>query len=334
MVRSPNVVRSRQNCLGTHNQYSPQTGRRQSRSISWALAIPALLLFFAASAQASTFTVINTSDSGPGSLRQAISDANGNPGADTIAFNIPGSGVHTISPLTPLPTVTGPVTIDGYAQPGSSQNTLAVGDNAVLLVEISGALVSGSFTDGLDMFGGSSMIRGLVINHFPEFGINFVFGDPGGNVITGNFIGCDPGGTIALGNGTGGLYFNRSPNNTIGGTTPAARNVISGNGKPGSGNSSPGIEIDGDQNTMVAGNVIQGNHIGVTASGNAALGNLSEGILIDMVTQTTIGGSSAAARNVISGNTRNGVTLFIVTNSQVQGNYIGTDATGTVKIAN
>jgi len=143
-----------------------------------------MLLCLLASAQASTFTVINTSDSGAGSLRQAISDANGNSGADTIAFNIPGSGVHTISPLTPLPTVTGPVTIDGYTQPGSSQNTLAVGDNAVLLVEISGALVSGTFTDGLDMFGGSSTIRGLVINHFPEFGINFVFGDPGGNAIT------------------------------------------------------------------------------------------------------------------------------------------------------
>ena len=153
MVRSPNVLSSQQNCFGTHNKNSAKARRRQSRSIKWALAIPAMLLCLLASAQASTFTVINTSDSGAGSLRQAISDANGNSGADTIAFNIPGSGAHTISPLTPLPTVTGPVTIDGYTQPGSSQSTLAVGDNAVLLIEISGALVSGTFTDGLDMFG-------------------------------------------------------------------------------------------------------------------------------------------------------------------------------------
>src|SRR2546426_7048242 len=85
---------------------------------------------------ATTFTVTNTNDSGPGSLRQAILDANATAGADLIAFNIPGSVVQTISPMSALPNVTDTVTIDGYTQPGSSVNTLNVGDNALLLVEI------------------------------------------------------------------------------------------------------------------------------------------------------------------------------------------------------
>src|SRR5439155_20729254 len=85
------------------------------------------------------FTVTNTSDSGTGSLRQAITDAN-SMGGGTINFNIPGSGVHTISPLTVLPTITQTVTIDGYSQPGSSPNTNppAMGINAAILIELSG----------------------------------------------------------------------------------------------------------------------------------------------------------------------------------------------------
>ena len=82
---------------------------------------------------------MNTNDSGPGSLRQAIFNANANPGLDTIAFAIPGAGMHTISPTSPLPNITDPVVIDGYTQPGSSPNTLANGDNAVLLIELNGS---------------------------------------------------------------------------------------------------------------------------------------------------------------------------------------------------
>src|SRR2546430_2551126 len=67
---------------------------------------------------AGVLTVSNVNDTGPGSLRQAIDDANQNSGADTIVFNIPGGGVHTIAPLTPLPMITDPVVIDGTTQPG------------------------------------------------------------------------------------------------------------------------------------------------------------------------------------------------------------------------
>ena len=87
---------------------------------------------------AGTFTVTNTADSGAGSLRQAITDANALVGADTINFNIPGAGVHTISPASALPAITSPVTIDGYTQPGTVQNTSAAGFNGILLIELDG----------------------------------------------------------------------------------------------------------------------------------------------------------------------------------------------------
>src|SRR5262245_12811684 len=99
-----------------------------------------LALFLAAgSARSATFTVTTTADSGLGSLRQAILDANGNAGSDTIDFAIPGAGVHTISPASALPPITDPVLLDGYTQPGSSPNTLADGDDAVLLIELDGS---------------------------------------------------------------------------------------------------------------------------------------------------------------------------------------------------
>ena len=100
-----------------------------------------LVLASAEAAAGATFTVTNTADFGAGSLRQAILDANGAPGADTIAFNIAGAGVHTIVLATALPTVTDVVTVDGYTQPGSSPNTvpLAQGTNAVLNDRVSGA---------------------------------------------------------------------------------------------------------------------------------------------------------------------------------------------------
>src|SRR5215470_14040387 len=92
------------------------------------------VLLAAASLDGATFTVTNTDDSGQGSLRQAILDANATPGLDTIAFNIPGAGVHTITPVTSLDPILDPVLIDGYSQPGSSLNTDPSGTNAVLLI--------------------------------------------------------------------------------------------------------------------------------------------------------------------------------------------------------
>src|SRR5438105_1497635 len=144
------------------------------------------------------FTVTNSNDSGTGSLRQAITDAN-NMGGGAINFNIPGSGVQTISPLSVLPTITQTVTIDGYTQPGSSANTNppTMGLNAVLLIELNGQF-SGSNFGGLIVNAPNCTVRGLVINSFVGDRIRVC---TDGNVFEGNFIGTDPTGTMAFGNG-------------------------------------------------------------------------------------------------------------------------------------
>lgn len=81
----------------------------------WLAAGTALgLLLCAGFAQASTFSVNNTSDSGAGSLREAIVAANANSGPDTIQFNIPGPGVKMIQLASALPPITDPVNINGY----------------------------------------------------------------------------------------------------------------------------------------------------------------------------------------------------------------------------
>ena len=105
-------------------------------------AIASALVCLAVGAHAATFTVSNTDDGGTGSLRWAILSANSAPGPDTIAFSIPpfDGTVKSIVPTTVLPVITGPVTIDGYTQTGSSPNTLSFdqGDDAVLLIEVAG----------------------------------------------------------------------------------------------------------------------------------------------------------------------------------------------------
>src|SRR5216117_3333494 len=115
------------------------TTLRLSR-FSLTVCLTAASLLQAQSLFAATFTVTNTSDSGAGSLRQAILDANANPGADTITFNIPGAGVQTIAPASVFAPITDTVTIDGYTQPGSSPNSNGPGlpDNSVHLIELDG----------------------------------------------------------------------------------------------------------------------------------------------------------------------------------------------------
>jgi hypothetical protein len=270
-----------------------------------------------------TYPVTNTNDSGAGSLRQAIMDANGHGGPDNISFNIPGSGVRTITPATALPAITSPVTIDGYTQPGSSANTLASGDNAVILIELSGAVV-GTAGDGL-VFGTTapaSTVRGLAINNGWSAAI---LAQNLGLVVEGCFLGTDPTGTIAKGNGYGVLTAGAgSPGMRVGGTTPAARNLISGNGT--------GILIESGSIHVVLGNLI-----GTNASGTGALGNALDGIVLQ-ASSNTIGGMTTTARNVISANGRHGISLgggpAVAQNNAVQTNFIGTDVTGTQLLGN
>jgi hypothetical protein len=149
----------------------------------------ALLLIGTHPAHGSTLTVTNTNDDGEGSLRQAIEVANVASGADTIKFNIPGDGPHTIPPDSALPSITEPVIIDGYSQPGASPNTLAVGNDAVLKIELSGA----GAANGLEIEADNSTVKGLVISVWENgVEVHFTVGDPNegatGNRILSNSI--------------------------------------------------------------------------------------------------------------------------------------------------
>ena len=190
---------------------------------------------------AAMFVVTNTNDSGAGSLNQAILDANANPGADLITFNI-GSGAKTITPTTLLPTITDPVVIDGTTQPGFSGSPL---------IEITATNVPSFPNRGiLNITAGNTTVRSLVINHFRDFGIALV--TAGGNHVEGCYIGTDITGSLATGSTGNGITINDSPNNVIGGTTPHSGNVISGIGFH-------GISIFGFNGN---GNQILGNYIG------------------------------------------------------------------------
>ncbi|HEX5733161.1 MAG TPA: right-handed parallel beta-helix repeat-containing protein [Blastocatellia bacterium] len=243
---------------------------------------------------AETFVVTNTNDSGPGSLRQAILDANSNFDADVINFSI-GTGVQTISPLSPLPTITSRVIIDGTTQPGYAGKPI---------IEIDGS--QAGTRPGIQIFAGFSTIRGLVINRFNSTAI--LMTDTNGNTIEDNYIGTDVTGSIALGNaGTGVAVAIGTAFHVI------RRNVISGNG--------------GDGISLGVGlfNFVEDNFIGTDATGTLALGNTMHGIRASF--QTIM-----AFRNVISGNGQNGIqsgglNLF-------QGNFIGTDVSGTLPIGN
>ena len=290
------------------------------RLASLVLATIGLIFIFSDVAQASTFVVTNTNSSGAGSLAQAILDANGNPGPDVISFNISGSGVHTISPTNQLPPLTDPVTIDGYTQPGASPNTLAVGSDAKLLIELSGALANSVY--GLKLTGGNSTITGLIINRFNSRGIDIEL--KGGNVVAGNFIGTNASGTAAFPRPNNGIgIYVTTPNNTIGGLMPGDRNVVSGNGNASGGR---GIYLD---TSGATGNKVIGNYIGTTASGMLPIENANDGICLNDASSTIIGGLTAASRNVISGNGSYGISVNAGSNNQISGNFIGSRADGT-----
>ena len=255
------------------------------------------------------------------SLREAINASNAIPNTDTIAFHIPGAGPHTIQPTSALPTITDPVIIDGYTQPGASPNTNPVGQglNTVLKIEPDGTNAGGS---GLVINAGHTTVKGLVINRF--HGIGIVLDGIGGNVIEGNFIGTDVTGTFDLGNFGSGVFISAASDNMIGGTAAGAGNVISGNNVA-------GVSIVNGS----MGNTVQGNFIGTDVTGTLAVGNRFDGVEIENAPGNLIGGTTAGAGNLLSGN-HSGIYIggFGATGNLVLGNLIGTDAKGIGALGN
>jgi parallel beta-helix repeat protein len=264
---------------------------------------------------AMTFTVTNTDDAGPGSLRQALLDANTNVGqSDTILFAIPGTGPHTISLSSePLPTITDPVLVDAPDTGDCS--------GGAPTVRLDGALLEGGA--GLAVSTTGATIRGLAITRF--LGPGILLSGGGSNVIECSYLGLAPDGVTVAGN-TVGIRVINSSNNTVGGTSTAVRNVISGNTR--------GVEVLG-QVGPASGNLIQGNFIGTDASGALDRGNAQNGVHVIDAANNTVGGAPAA-RNVVSGNGGEGVRIdgALATGNLVQGNYIGTNAAGTGDVGN
>ena len=172
-----------------------------------------------------------------------------------------------------------------------------------------------------DTIGGTAAGAGNVVSGNGDTGVSV----SGGVVVVGNLIGTDSTGTVAVPNAVGISVVNGD--NTIGGTIPTARNLISGN-------TGDGIQV-GFFPGFSTNTLIEGNFIGLDSTGGVALANGGDGIDITAPPQpggsaTTIGGSIAGSGNVISANV--GVGISIETNNSgnlIEGNFIGTDSTGT-----
>ena len=257
-----------------------------------------------------------------GSLRQFILNSNEIIGVQTSNFSIGGGGAQTIAPTAGFASITDAVVLDATTQEGFAGTPL---------IELDGTGAGGA--NGLTLASNGSTVRGFVINRFSN-GIR-ISGD--NNLVAGNWIGLDATGSLDRGNGTDGIILVAgAADNTIGGTTANDRNVISGN-------NDDGISIDGASGTIVI-----GNYIGTDAQGTAAVGNSGDGVAIQLdngvtpATNTIVGGTSAAERNVISGNAANSAQGLAnvrirgagTTGNVVLGNYIGTDYTGAVALAN
>jgi parallel beta-helix repeat protein len=189
-----------------------------------------------------------------------------------------------------------------------------------------GAGISIHSTAHDNLIGGSTAAARNIISG-NGYGIGIWDSGTVSNTVSGNYIGVDVTGTAALGNGNGIQINNGASLNVIGGTTAGERNVISGN-------SNQGLRI-WDSNTAY--NRVVGNYIGLDATGAAALGNRSAGVHLSGGTHHNIvGGPNEGERNVVSGNGDQGIGLWSTGTSDntVEGNYLGTDASGNVAVGN
>ncbi len=268
--------------------------------------------------QTDLLTVTTKADSGAGSLRQAILDADASLGTSLISFNIGTSGSQqTITPASALPGVTVPILINGWSQGGTGYSgaPLVVLDGASAGLGAVG-LVLGTESDG-------SIISALAINSFNEAGISIASTD---NTVEGSYLGTNAAGTAAGSQSMAYGIIVTAADNTIGGAIAADFNVISGN-------TTNGVEITG---TGATGDVVAGNDIGTNVAGAAALGN-GIGVVIDAgASANTIGGIMGSTGNLISGNTAEGMDIYGTgtADNVVAGNFVGLNAAGSQALAN
>jgi uncharacterized repeat protein (TIGR01451 family) len=277
--------------------------------------------------QAAGVIVTNTNDSGAGSLRDAINQANsgacGTP--CNITFDILPAGAYTFQLASRLPAISVPVVIDGNTQDGFTGTPI---------LAIDGNVFTGS--TGLELVGGDSTLRGFILQNLGGTAVKIASDN---NVVQNCWIGTSLTGTTAAPNGTGISIDGNG--NTLGGNVAASRNVISGN--------ITGILLAGS----ASGNTILGNYIGTNATGTASVGNGKGISLMQDAASNTIGGTGATDGNVISGNSGSGIvlsggssvivgsgrnvettTLNKVLNNSILDNYIGVAADGATILSN
>ncbi|HEX8204339.1 MAG TPA: autotransporter-associated beta strand repeat-containing protein, partial [Isosphaeraceae bacterium] len=214
---------------------------------------------------------------------------------------------------------------------GGASGNLVQGN--LIGTDVTGTRALGNAFDGVSIgegsagntIGGTAANAGNVTSGNNRSGIRISDSGATGNVVQGNLIGTNITGSADLGNTDNGITLSLgTSSNTIGGTAVNAGNIISGN-------NGFGIRIT-DRGTT--GNVVQGNLIGTDRSGTATLGNTLTGLELDAAVGNTIGGTVVEARNVISGNERGVALTDGSMGNTIQGNYIGTDVTGTRALGN
>lgn len=256
------------------------------------------------------------------SFRAALEESNARPPwyADSvmsISFNLSGTGPFTITLKAALQDVWYPVNIDGYTQPGATPNSNAFADgiNARPLIEI-----NGNGQAGLQLSGGNSTIRGLILNRQLGAAITMT-GD--NYVIQGNFLNVDTSGSVNLTPANDGVHMYTSSYNLIGDTTAAGRNLIIG-----------GVRIQGPDSRY---NKVWGNYIGTDKTGTIKLDQWAAGVSLQGDAQfNTIGGMDVRMRNLISGNNSHGVSIggSGTSDNEVLNNYIGVNAAATAPLGN
>ncbi len=358
-----------------------------------------------ATAQLSDIAVVSTkADAGPGSLRQAIIDANNAPSDFRIVFGVVGR----ITLESPLPTITHPVDIDGtpetLAATGAAAAPFIEIDNngnrgLVFTAAASGSRLhrlsitrasgdgvriaasdmtvthnyigltpagtrAGNGGDGMELTKGSSGNRigdnptlesGVVSNVFSgNSGSGLRLTGSSNNTIRANRFGTDPLGDTAVPNGGDGLTVaDGSKRNTIGGraytdSSTGQQNNPTGSegsvtpvfivppmGNQSSGNKGNGIAITGKSDR----NVLNGNFVGTTADGNAALGNHKDGILVLNSNRTVVQGCRVKNNpfvyyNIMAANRGDGLEVRNSDHTTIQANFFGVGANNTALLGN
>jgi uncharacterized repeat protein (TIGR01451 family) len=266
----------------------PADARRRNRPLRRVVGllgvVSAAMLAQAPAALAATFTVTTTADSGPGSLRQAINDANAAGAGNTIAFAIPGAGPHTIAPTSGLPSITAAdTTIDGCTQPGADCGGLPL----VLQIRLHG--------HGFDLLEHGTTIRGLSFTgsgtaiSFSRFTGGGFFQVSDDVTIADNYVGLAPDGSAA--GKTSAFNFATSTRNSfVADRLRITGNVIGGNG---------GIAINLGANGFgpadpITGLRIAGNVIGLDPTGTEPRPNGGDGIVVDVSSGAQIAGNTIA----------------------------------------